>query len=443
VTAVAAPLVARWYEARRSVAAPPGATPLPVAGRPAPRATPDLPGPATPEPSTAPVPTAGPEVALGQEAVRLYREGRVAEACERFREAAVRAPGEVTRANAARCSGRLGRDAYQAGQPAEAVRHYAQAVELDPGTREWWHALAIAQMRSGDPGRARAVLQDALSRLGDDGETLYLLAEAQERQGQTREAVATLRRLLAGQPGHARGRTLLATLDREQKVEGAYWSQESEHFLVRYEGAQGIDLGRSVVDTLEEAYRSIGQDLGAFPREKVQVGIYATEVLGQVIGIPAHYIRGAFDGRKLRLNLAESAAYSNSLSRLVRHEYAHAVIHLATNGRAPVWVHEGLAQVMEPRDPPRFLEISVPRELLTLTGVERMARTMDPVAFTAGYQLTHVAASHLVDRGGLAGIRDFLARLGKGEAVPQALRGAFGFGVDEVEARIRAVAGRS
>ena len=28
-------------------------------------------------------------------------------------------------------------------------------------------------------------------------------------------------------------------------------------------------------------------------------------------------------------------------------------------------------------------------------------------------------------------------------AVPQALRGAFGFGIDEVEARIRAVAGRS
>ena len=104
VTAVATPLVARWYGARQEVEAPPGATPLPVAGRPVPRETPDLPRPATPEPNTAAVPSAGPEVALGQEAVRLYREGRVAEACERFREAAVRAPGEVTRANAARPS---------------------------------------------------------------------------------------------------------------------------------------------------------------------------------------------------------------------------------------------------------------------------------------------------------------------------------------------------
>jgi hypothetical protein len=271
---------------------------------------------------------------------------------------------------------------------------------------------------------------------------LYLLADVQERQGRTREATDTLRRLLAAHPGHARGRTLLRSLEGEQKVEGAYWAQESAHFLVRYEGAQGIDLGRSVVDTLEGAYESIGRDLGAFPKDKVQVGIYAAAVFGDVIGAPPHLIAGAYDGKKLRLNLSASTAYSNDLSRLVRHEYAHAVIHLATNGRAPIWLHEGLAQVMEPRAAPRMIEVSVPREYLTL-AVSTLSRTASPEALVAGYGLTHVAVEHLVDRGGMASVREFLARLGRGEPLAPAMREAFGFGPEDVETRLLAAGGRS
>ena len=194
---------------------------------------------------------------------------------------------------------------------------------------------------------------------------------------------------------------------------------------------------------LEEAYDAIGGELGVFPRDRMQVGIYATRVFGDLIGAPPHLIAGAYDGRKIRLNLTASAAYSQSLSRLVRHEYTHALIHLATNGRAPLWLHEGLAQVMEPRRAPRFLEVSVPREYLTLSGIERLARTASPEALVDGYSLTHVAVEHLVERGGMTGMRAFLQRLGQGEATAQALRGAFGFGPEDVEGRLLAAAGRS
>ena len=54
----------------------------------------------------------------------------------------------------------------------------------------------------------------------------------------------------------------------------------------------------------------------------------------------------------------------------------------------------------------------------------------------------HVAVGYLVDRGGMSAMRDFLARIGRGEAEPRALREAFGIGPDEVEARLLAVGGR-
>jgi tetratricopeptide (TPR) repeat protein len=424
----------------------PAPAPPPVDGAPPPGA-PDEAGPAPADPPALPPPAAlaassGEGPALAQQALALYQQGRIAEACDRYRELAARMPGEEARRSLGTCLARLGRDAYQANRAPAAAEHYQQAVDVYPEAAALWIGLALAHVKAGELDRAQRVLADGRRRFPGDAEILYQVAELEERQGRTREAVETLRRLLAAHPGHARGRALLAALDREQRVEGSYWSQESAHFVVRYEGAQGIDVGRSVVDELEAAYESIGRDLGTHPRDRVQVGIYTAKVLGDVIGIPAHYVRGAFDGKKLRLNLAESVAYSNDLSRLVRHEYAHAVIHLATNGRAPIWLHEGLAQVLEPRAAPRFVEIGVPRELLTLSGIERLGRTMDPLAFTAGYQLMHVVVEHLVDRGGFAGLRDFLGRLGRGEPEAQALRGAFGFGPEELEARLLAVGGR-
>jgi len=437
---IAGPPLARWWTAR---------APAPPAFRPV-ATGPATAEPAGPEPAVVapPPPIAGgaaddPAARLGREAYALYQQGQVAAACQRYAELTARGGGDGARRSLAACEARLGRDAYQAGRAAEAAEHYRRAVEAEPA-RDHWLGVVLAEARAGDLAQAQRSAEQALRAFPDDPELLYLVAELLERQGRAREALEAVRRLLARDAGHPRGRLLLARLEREQRVEGDYWSQESAHFVVRYEGAQGIDLGRSVVDVLEDAYRSVGRDLGAYPRERVQVGIYSTRVLGEVIGVPAHYIRGAFDGQKLRLNLAESVAYSNDLARLVRHEYTHLVIHLASNGRAPIWLHEGLAQVMEPRPAPRFVEIEVPRQYLTLGGIERLGRTLsDPLAFTAGYELMHVAAEYLVDRGGMAGMRELLARLGKGETVGEALRHAFGFGPEEVEARLLAAGGRS
>jgi hypothetical protein len=251
--------------------------------------------------------------------------------------------------------------------------------------------------------------------------------------------------LLAREPNHARGRALLARLEREQTVEGSYWSQESRHFLVRYEGGGGIDVGRSVVDMLEGAYESLGRDFGVYPKERVQVGIYATKTFAELGGIPpefAEHVLGFYDFQKLRLRLSASQAGSIALDRLVRHEYTHLLVHRATNGRASRWLHEGLAQVAEPRSAPRLVETEVilDRQHFTLDALERMFRSN---AVGAAYQLSHVVSELLVDRRGMAGIRDLLGLLGQGKPMAQALKEGVGVSVEDLEARLLAAGGRS
>jgi tetratricopeptide (TPR) repeat protein len=393
---------------------------------------------------TRPSADAGPDAASLREAYELYQQGRVAEACDRYRDLANRLGTPEVRRNLGSCLARLGREAQQANLFDQAADHYRRALDASADDASIWTSLALAHLKARDFGRAQGVLEQAAARFPDDPDILSLLAEARERQGRSREAAETLRRLLARHPGHARGTELLAAIEKEQKVEGSYWSQESRHFVVRYEGAGGIDLGRSVVDYLEEAYETVGRALGYFPEHRVQVSIYSQEVLGEVSRVPAHFVRGVFEGdtRKIRLNFAKSVAYTNDLSQLVRHEYTHAVIHEVSNGKAPVWVHEGLAQVMEGRAP-WPLPASVPRQYLTLGGIDQLARAGNVVGVISGYVLAHVAMQHLVDQGGTPKVAEFLRRIGQGDTIDQALRQAFGFGSEDVEARIAAVAGRS
>jgi tetratricopeptide (TPR) repeat protein len=438
--AVTAPVLVRWWEAPRETTRTTDSGSSSVAPAEA------LPEPSLPravEPAAAPVGDDA-DARTAREAYTLYQRGEVATACERYRELAARSRRDEVLRSLGACYARLGRDAYQAGRHGEAVEHYRQAVDASP-ERALWAGLAIAHGAAGDLARGQATLEQALRAFPDDPELLYLLADFQERQGRTREAVETLRRLLARESGHARGRTLLARLEREQGVEGGYWSQESPHFLVRYEGGGGIDVGRSVVDILERAYDSLGRDLGVFPKERVQVGIYVTKTFAELGGIPpefAEHVLGFYDFQKLRLRLSASQAGSMGLERLARHEYAHLLIHQAAKGNATRWLHEGLAQVVEPRSAPRFVELDIPldRQQFTLGGLERLFRSN---AVGEAYQLSHVVCEFLVDRRGMAGIRELLGHLGRGEPMAQALKEGVGVSVEDVETRLLAAGGRS
>jgi tetratricopeptide (TPR) repeat protein len=437
---VAGPVLVSWWGARREAArladeGPPASAPA--------EATPEPSLPRAVEPVTAPAGDDA-DARAAREAYALYQRGDIAAACERYRELAARSRRDDVQRSLGGCYARLGRDAYQAGRHAEAVEHYRRAVDASPD-RAHWAGLAIAQGGAGELARGQATLEQALRSFPDDPELLYLLADLRERQGRTREAVETLRRLLARESGHARGRTLLARLEREQGVEGGYWSQESRHFLVRYEGGGGIEVGRSVVDMLEQAYESLGRDLGVFPKERVQVGIYATKTFAELGGIPpefAEHVLGFYDFQKLRLRLSASQTGSISLERLVRHEYSHLLIHQATRGNATRWLHEGLAQVVEPRSAPRLVEtdVALDRQHLTLDGLERLFRSN---AVGAAYQFSHIVVEYLVDRGGMSGIRALLGHLGQGEPMAQALKEGVGVSVEDVEARLLAAGGRS
>ena len=146
---------------------------------------------------------------------------------------------------------------------------------------------------------------------------------------------------------------------------------------------------------------------------------------------------GLFDG-KIRLPVGRVRPPGRELERLIVHEYAHAVIHDLSRGRAPRWLHEGLAQILEGAAPDPMLQVPGG---LTLAGVEALAAEPDPLRARAGYDIALWIVRDLVDRGGIESLRELLARLGSGETIAEAMPRVYGLRLTELESQWRQVLG--
>ncbi|MBI4591395.1 MAG: tetratricopeptide repeat protein [Candidatus Rokubacteria bacterium] len=378
-----------------------------------------------------------PEVeVLTKEGIRLYSAGEYPDACQRFSEAVEMERGnQALRQNVARCFEGWGWQTLRNGKAEEAGLLFRQGLQQDPDSSPLLTGLALAAIHAGRPDDALEPLERAV-KASPDAEAALLLARLYDQRDQTDRAVAHLRRVLERAPLHAEGRKLLDKLEREQKAEAGYWKDETRHFVVKYRGPRELEVGRAVVEILEEVYDAVGREFKFFPREKLTVIFYSEERFQDVTGIH-HWANGVFDG-KIRLPVGALHGRPRALERLLTHEYTHAVVHLLSRGRAPRWLQEGLAQHAEriQEDPDLHLSGG-----MTLAGLEALLRDGDIAKARTGYQISLWAVRDLLQRGGMERIGELLSRLGRGESADDAVPKVYGLPLAELEHQWRGILG--
>jgi len=130
-------------------------------------------------------------------------------------------------------------------------------------------------------------------------------------------------------------------------------------------------------------------------------------------------------------------AKNDELVRIVMHEYAHAVVHDLARGRAPIWLHEGVAQFCEgtPTDAGfvarRIVAGGGP---LPLSSIEGMFVTMPQKQAELAYIESRLAAIYLNETGGPFVLREILRRLGEGNDLAAAISGATGQAYPDLDA---------
>jgi Tfp pilus assembly protein PilF len=373
---------------------------------------------------------------LTEEAIRLYAAGQFPRACEKFGRAAADDPESAARRqDVVRCFEGWGWHALREGRPEEAALLFRQGLTATPDDPALLKGLGLSAVHAGRPDDALAPLERAVH-AEYDPEVRLLLAHLHDRRDDSAPAIVNLRAVLEREPAHAEARRLLEKVEREQRAEAGFRRIITTRFVVKYPESHDPDARRAIIAQLEAAAEHVGLMLAYVPQRRTTVVLYEHPEFRSVTRAHA-WTSGLFDG-KIRLLVGPVRPPAHEFARVVVHEYAHAAIHELSRGRAPRWLHEGLAQVLEGATPDPMLRVPGG---LTLAGVEALAGESDPLRARTGYDIALWIVADLLDRGGIEAVRELLERLGAGETIAESIPRIYGLRATELELQWRRVLG--
>jgi tetratricopeptide (TPR) repeat protein len=297
----------------------------------------------------------------------------------------------------------------------EALYHWAENENAVRG-------VAYTYFRENDRERAEEWLNFYIELGGDRPEAFSLMGRILYESDRTEEALSYLEKSLAASPEQPAIVALVRKIRRELRVEAGFFQSETSHFVIRYEGREAPGVSRIVMVICEEAYLAAGRKLGYYPDGPIPVILYTDEQFQDVTRSPA-WAGAIFDG-KIRIPAKGLRQRTEALERIIFHEYTHAVVHYVTQGRAPIWLHEGLAMSseQEPIDPvsgaSKIIAGGGPAPLKTL---ETSFMSMPQPQAELAYIESKLAVDYLYNDYGPFAVRELLRLLSEGQTIGPAI----------------------
>ncbi|MEK9629420.1 MAG: tetratricopeptide repeat protein [Nitrospinota bacterium] len=144
-------------------------------------------------------------------------------------------------------------------------------------------------------------------------------------------------------------------VDATRKAAKNFVSFETDHFLIRYEEGPDEVLLHYAQEVLEKSYQVLGDIIGYYPEEKVLVEIYPDrQPFSKISPLTLKDILTSGTVALCKYNRVMLIS-PGSLVRgynwmdTISHEYVHYLLTKKSRNRLPLWMHEGIAKLLESR----------------------------------------------------------------------------------------------
>jgi tetratricopeptide (TPR) repeat protein len=317
-----------------------------------------------------------------------------------------------------------GKFEFEHGNIAKARGYFENALRFQAENSTILIYYAALLVRTGNAAQALPYAQRAVHSDPQSADAYTMLGYSQFASDHTKDAVASFKRSLALRPDPA-VQQFLAKAEREQNVESEFSQGESTHFVLHYEGKQTSETLRTqILQALESDYDDLARDLGNPPHDNILVTLYTEQAFFDVTHAPTW--SGAINDGKLRIPVSGLSSMTPELARVLKHELAHSFITQLSGGRCPPWLHEGIAQFLEPKslggDGHQLAVIFKNQQNIPINTLEgSFLNFSGPQAYLA-YAESLAAVSYMNDSYGMSDIQRILQNLSQGSSTEAALR---------------------
>jgi tetratricopeptide (TPR) repeat protein len=313
---------------------------------------------------------------------------------------------------------------FDHGNIGDARRYFENALRFQPDNSTILIYYSALLIRTGNAAEALTYALRAVRAAPSSPDAYTILGYAQFSADRTKEAVSSWQHSLQLRPDPA-VEQFLAKAQREQNVEANFAEHESSHFVLHYEGKQTSDSFRGqILEALESDYDDLARDLGTPPRDNILVTLYTEQAFFDVTHAPSW--SGALNDGKLRIPINGLNSVTPELARVLKHELAHSFINQLSGGRCPPWLHEGIAQMLEPKslggDGHQLAHLFKSQNYIPLNVLEGSFMRFSGVQAYVAYAESLAAVSYINESYGMSDIQSILQRLRDGNSTEAALR---------------------
>jgi tetratricopeptide (TPR) repeat protein len=320
----------------------------------------------------------------------------------------------------------------EAGEYRRAAQAFAVARELNPEKAAYWVGFGLSQVRRYRDDLAVTALERAIEIDPSVTRAYVLLGDIYAQRGDVTAAVRYYDTAFRQDPNHVGVRERLLLARRDEAYEATFDRLFSAHFIVKFHGATDRAVASRVAERLEVAYDEVGKLLGYFPDDPIAVLLHPKRQF-QAATLSPGWTNALFDGR-IHLPIERIAPAPDGptgekrgrrheqwhkVDRLLKHEYAHALVHRLSRGHAPAWLSEGLARYCEgPARPRNGLAGNhqtgrtagqAARE--PLSALHESLLGLPPRAAAQAYENSFTATQALIRQHGLPRVRQLLEAL--------------------------------
>ena len=322
------------------------------------------------------------------------------------------------------------------GNIAQSRLYFENALRFQPSSSTILTYYAAALIRTGNAGQALPYAQRAVQASPTSPDAYAMLGFAQFASDHTKDAISSWKRSLELRPDPA-VQKLMEKAQREQNAETDFAENESSHFVLHYEGEQtSTALRGQILSVLESDYEDLVRDLGTPPRDNILVTLYTQTAFFDVTHAP-NWAGAIYDG-KLRIPISGLTSVTPELGRVLKHELSHAFITKLSGGRCPIWLNEGIAQFLEPRNlgsNGHLLAVLFKnQEHIPLNALEGSFTHFSGTKAAIAYAESLAAVSYISDSYGLSDVQRILDRLSQGNSTEAALRATIHSDYGQLEA---------